>query len=96
MDKLIRSKLEKIYYSPRGYWKGQGAIKKLAQEAKVLESKTREWLAKQAIWQIYLSYPKYIPRPTSANALQQKPNFSMLFAIQFKSPFVLLMACMMR
>ena len=34
MDKRIRSKLDKIYYSPRGYWKDQGAIKKLAQEAK--------------------------------------------------------------
>ena len=46
MDKPIRSKLEKIYYSPIGYWKGQEAIKKLAQEAKVYQSKTREWLAK--------------------------------------------------
>ena len=46
MDKRIRSKLEKIYYSPRGYWKGQGEIKKLA---KVSESKARELLTKQAI-----------------------------------------------
>ena len=74
MDKRIRSKLAKMYYSPRGYWKGQGAIKKLTIEAKVSESKAREWLTKQAIWQIYLPYPKYIPTPTSANALQQKPN----------------------
>ena len=46
----------------------------MAQEARVSESKTRKWLTKQAIWQIYLPFPKYIPRPTSANALQQKPN----------------------
>ena len=75
MDKRIRSKLEKIYYSPKGYWKGQGAIKKFAIEGRVSTSKTNEWLAKQAIWQIYLPYPKYIPRPTSVNALQQKPNY---------------------
>ena len=69
-------KFEKnIYYSLRGYWKGQGAIKKLAQEAQVSENKAREWLTKQAIWKSYLLYPKYIPRPTSANALQQKPNY---------------------
>ena len=72
MDKLIRSKLEKIYCSPKGYWKGHGAINKLAQEAKVSASKSNEWLKRQALWQIYLPYPKYIPRPTSANALQQK------------------------
>ena len=32
-------------------------------------------MTKQAIWQIYLPCPKYIPRPTTANALLQKPNY---------------------
>ena len=31
------SKLTKIYYSPKGYWKGMAAIKKLANAAKVSE-----------------------------------------------------------
>jgi hypothetical protein len=57
------SKLEKIYYSPRGYWKGVSAIKKLAIEAKVDEKTSKEWLMKQALWQIYLQVPKYVPRP---------------------------------
>ena len=56
-------RLSKIYYSPRGYWKGFAAIKKLAQAAKVSEDVARNWLGKQALWQIYLPAPRYIPRP---------------------------------
>ena len=55
-------KLAKIYYSPKGFWKGVSAINKLAKEAKVSEVKAKEFLKKQAMWQIYLPAPKYIPR----------------------------------
>jgi len=55
--------LTKIYYSPQGYWKGFAAIKKLAQAAKVSEDVAQNWLVKQALWQIYLPAPQYIPRP---------------------------------
>ena len=57
-------KLSKIYYSPKGFWKGLSAVKKLSQEAGVSEDKAKLWLMKQAIWQIYLPAPKNIPRPT--------------------------------
>ena len=56
-------KLERRYYSPQGYWKGISAIKKLAVAAKVPEVVVKEWLFKQALWQIYLPAPRYIPRP---------------------------------
>ena len=56
-------KLSAIYYSPRGYWKGLTAIKKLAFAAKVTEQQAKDWLIKQAIWQIYLPAPRHIPRP---------------------------------
>ena len=59
-------KLADIYYSPRGYWKGLPAIKKLASAAKVTEQQAKDWLKKQAIWhiwQIYLPAPRHIPRP---------------------------------
>ena len=39
-------------------------MKKLAQEAGVPEEDAKLWLMKQAIWQIYLPAPRYIPRPT--------------------------------
>ncbi len=60
---LIKNKLSKIYYSPQGYWRGISAIKKLAAAADVSEQVAKTWLKKQAIWQIYLPAPKYIPRP---------------------------------
>ena len=59
MDK----KIEKVYYSPQGYWKGISAIKKLAATAKVPEVVAKEWLFRQALWQIYLPAPRYVPRP---------------------------------
>ena len=57
------AKLAKIYYSPQGYWKGVSAIKKVADAAKVPENVVKQWLYKQAIWQIYLPAPRYVPRP---------------------------------
>ena len=52
-------KLEKIYYSPKGYWRGFNAIKRLSTAAKVSEEEAKNWFKKQAIWQIYLPAPKY-------------------------------------
>ena len=39
------------------------AIKQLAAAAKVSEDVARAWLTKQALWQVYLPGPRYIPRP---------------------------------
>ena len=55
--------MEKIYYSPKGFWRGRTAIKKLAKEAKVSEKQALEFFKKQAVWQIYLPAPKKIIRP---------------------------------
>ena len=56
-------KLSKIY-SPKGFWKGLSAVKKLSKESGVPEDEAKLWLMKQAIWQIFLPAPKNIPRPT--------------------------------
>ena len=68
-------KLSRIYDSPKGFWKGLPAVKKLAQEAEVSENVAKLWLMRQAIWQNYLSAPKHIPRTTfnieSPNAVHQ-------------------------
>ena len=55
--------MEKVYYSAKGYWKGYAAIQKLSLAAGVSEQDAKEWLEKQALWQIYLAPPDYIPRP---------------------------------
>ena len=70
-------KLSRIYYSPKGYWKGIAAIKKLANAAKVSENEARSWLKKQAIWQIYLSPPRYIPRLQSPFAAPTPKQLSL-------------------
>ena len=54
---------KKIYYSPEGYWKGYSAVSKLSNAANVGEVEARDWLERQALWQIYLPPPKYLPRP---------------------------------
>jgi len=64
-------KLQRLYYSPKGYWRGLAAIKKLAAAAKVSEQVARDWLKRQAIWQIYLPAPRHIPRPMFD---EDKPN----------------------
>ena len=61
LEKIKR--LERVYYSPKGYWRGFSAIKRFSAAAKVSEEEAKSWLKKQAIWQIYLPAPKYIPRP---------------------------------
>ena len=71
----METKLAKIYYSPRGYWKGLAAIKQLAAAAKVSKDVAKQWLTKQALWQIYLPGPRYVPRPkldvSSPNVVHQ-------------------------
>ena len=57
------AKLAKIYSSSQGYWKAISAIKKLAEAAKVPENVSKQWLYKQALWQIYLPAPRHIPCP---------------------------------
>ena len=59
----METKLARLYYSPRGYWKGFAAIQKLAAAARVSEAEAKDFLKKQAIWQIYLPAPRQIPRP---------------------------------
>jgi len=36
------SKLSKVFYSPKGYWKDAAAIKKLAEAAKVSEETAKQ------------------------------------------------------
>ena len=55
--------MEKIYYSPKGFWKGLPAVEKLSKEAKASKKKALEFLKRQAVWQIYLPPPKKIIRP---------------------------------
>jgi len=45
----VQEKLSSIYYTPKGYWRGLAAIKKLATAAKISKQVARDWLERQAI-----------------------------------------------
>ena len=70
---IIR-KMDKIYYSDDGYWRGKSAIQKLAKASKSTKEEAERWLLKQPLYQIYLPAPKYIPRPNASLSLYAKPN----------------------
>ena len=48
---------------PQRLLESLAAVKTLAAAAKVAEDVAKKWLAKQALWQIYLLAQRYIPRP---------------------------------
>ena len=70
MDK----KFEQIYYSDDGYWRGKGAIQKLAKASGSTKEEAEKWLLKQPLYRIYLPAPRYIPRPNASMLLFAKPN----------------------
>ena len=61
--------MDKIYYSPKGFWKGLSAISKLSEAAGVTYEDAKKFLTRQAIWQIYLPAPKKIVRPKYENTI---------------------------
>ena len=55
--------MDKIYYQPNHLWKGQKAIKKLRELSNEKPKVVKQWLSKQAFWQVHLPPPKCIDRP---------------------------------
>ena len=56
-------KLQYIYYQPNHLWKGWKAIKKLTELRKEKPKVVKQWLARQAFWQVHLLPPKCVERP---------------------------------
>lgn len=59
---MDNKKLTNNYYSPSGYWKGYAAIDKLVDATNLDKQIVKKWLERQALWQMYLPAPNYIPR----------------------------------
>ena len=55
--------MDKIYYQPNHLWKGQKAIRKLKDLSKEKPKVIKQWLSKQAFWQVHLPPPKRVNRP---------------------------------
>ena len=55
--------MDKIYYQPNHLWKGQKTVKKLAELSKERPKTVKQWLSRQAFWQVHLPALKQINRP---------------------------------
>ena len=67
--------MDKIYYQPNHLWKGQKAVKKLAELSGEKPITVKQWLSRQAFWQVHLPAPKRVDRPhylvTTPNEMHQ-------------------------
>ena len=55
--------MDKIYYQLNHLWKGQKAVKKLAELSGEKPKVIKQWLSQQAFWQAHLPAPKCINSP---------------------------------
>ena len=67
--------MHKIYCQPNHLWKGQKAVKKLRELSGEKPKTVKEWLSRQAFWQVHLPAFKRIDRPhyqvTTPNEMHQ-------------------------
>ena len=55
--------MDKIYHQPNHLWKGKATVKKLAEYNKEKPKVIKQWLSRQAFWQVHLPAPKRVDRP---------------------------------
>ena len=76
----VTLKTDKIYYQPNHLWKGQKAVKKLKELSREKPKVIKQWLSRQAFWQVHLPAPKRVDRPhyqiTTPNEMHQ---FNLLY-----------------
>ena len=69
------SEFQEIYYQPQNLWKGKKAVKMLKSMSKLKPKVIKQWLSKQAFWQVHLPATKHVERPhydvTTPNELHQ-------------------------
>ena len=67
--------MDKIYYQPNHLWKGQKVVKKLPELSGEKPKAVKQWLSRQAFWQVHLPAPKRVHRPhyevTTPNEMHQ-------------------------
>ena len=67
--------MDKVYYQPNHLWKGQKAVKKLKELSGEKPKAVKQWLSRQAFWQVHLPAPKRVDRPhyevTTPNEMHQ-------------------------
>ena len=67
--------MDKIYYQPNHLCKSKKAVKKLKEYSKEKPKVIKQWLSRQAFWQVHLPAPKRVDRPhyqiTTPNEIHQ-------------------------
>ena len=67
--------MDRLYYQPNHLWKDKKADKKLAELSGEKPKVIKQWLSRQAFWQVHLPAPKSIDRPhyqvTTPNEMHQ-------------------------
>ena len=67
--------MDKPYYQPNHLSKGQKAVKKLAELSGEKPKAVKQWLSRQAFWQVHLPAPNRVDRPqylvTTQNEMHQ-------------------------
>ena len=55
--------MDRLYYQPNHLWKGKATVKKLVELSREKPKTVKQWLSRQAFWQVHLPAPKHIDRP---------------------------------
>ena len=67
--------MDRLHYQPNHLWKLQKAVKKLAELSREKPKTVKQWLSRQAFWQVHLPAPKSMDRPhyqvTTPNEMHQ-------------------------
>ena len=72
--------MDKICYQPNHLWKGQKAVKKLKELSAEKPKTVKQWLSRQAFWQVHLPAPKTIDRPHyEVTVLNEMHQFDLLY-----------------
>ena len=59
----VTLKMDRLCYQPNHLWKGQKAVKKLKELSGEKPNVIKQWLSRQAFWQVHLPAPKHVDRP---------------------------------
>ena len=72
--------MDRLYYQPNHLWKGKAAVKKLAEFNGEKPKTVKQWLSRQAFWQVHLPAPKCIDRPHYQVTIQNEMHqFDLLY-----------------
>ena len=71
--------MDRLYYQPNHLWKGKAAVKKLAELSGEKPKTVKQWLSRQAFWQVHLPAPKQVDRPHYQVTIpNEMPQFDLL------------------